>query len=363
MMIPFLNLQAMHQDLADDLKMKFAQVVDQGLFSGGREVEVLEDAMRNSLQIPHAIACANGSDALELALRALGIGPDDEVIVPALTWVSTAEAVHLTGAKAVFCDVDDRGLMDVQSLPKIIGAQTKAVIPVHLYGQMVDMSPLMNLAKAYGLFVVEDTAQAFGATQKGKPAGAWGDIGCFSFYPTKNLGALGEAGMLATENDHYAHRLRLLLNHGQVCRDEHQLIGRNSRIDTLQAAFLNVKWPYFKLWQEKRKKLAGLYMEQLQHLKGIRVPEGILKADHNRHLFTIRLEERDKLKSYLAEKGIGTAIHYPSSVPATMAFEGRGDFPMANEIARTTLSLPLHPYLGESEVRQVCEGIRSFFKQ
>ncbi|WP_186756891.1 DegT/DnrJ/EryC1/StrS family aminotransferase [Echinicola salinicaeni] len=360
--IPFLELASMHADLADELKSKFAEMLQKGIFSAGTEVEELERSLAGFLKMPHAIACANGTDALELALRALGIGDGDEVIVPAMTWVSTAEVVKMVGAELIFCDVDSDGLINIDQMERMITKRTKAVIPVHLYGKMVNMERLLAITRSKGVKVVEDAAQAFGAFQNGISAGAFGDIGCFSFYPTKNLGALGEAGLMLTADDTHSRKLRLLLTHGQPERDIHELIGRNSRIDTLQAGFLNVKLDYLLPWQQKRKQLAEVYLEHLQHLKGIIVPKGILKDDHNAHLFTIRLEERDKLKAFLADQGISTAIHYPMAVSATPAFNGYGDFPMANALARTTLSLPLHPYLGEKEVRRVCEAIHEFFR-
>ncbi|UCS93058.1 DegT/DnrJ/EryC1/StrS family aminotransferase [Echinicola marina] len=360
--IPFLELAAMHADLADELQSKFAHMLQKGVFSGGDEIAELERSLAVYLKSRHAIACSNGTDALELALRALEIGPGDEVIVPALTWVSTAEVVKMVGAEIVFCDVDSNGLINIDQMESMITKRTKAVIPVHLYGKMVNMDRLLSITKPKGIKVVEDAAQALGAFKQGKSAGAFGDIGCFSFYPTKNLGALGEAGLLITADDFLDRKLRLLLTHGQPERDVHELIGRNSRIDTLQAGFLNVKLDYFLPWQQKRKLLAGIYLEHLQHIRGISMPKGILKEDHNAHLFTIKLEERDKLKGYLFDRGIGTAIHYPLPVPATPVFSDNGDFPIANKIASTTLSLPLHPYLGEREVRLVCEGIQGFFR-
>ncbi|AWW29130.1 DegT/DnrJ/EryC1/StrS family aminotransferase [Echinicola strongylocentroti] len=359
--IPFLELAPMHADLADELKSKFAKLLEKGLFSGGEEVDTLEKTMREYLNVPHAIPCANGTDALELALRALEIGPGDEVIVPALTWVSTAEVVSMVGAKVVFCDVDGHGLMDLLQLPGLMTARTRAIIPVHLYGKMVDMERLLKLTVNTGIHVIEDAAQAFGAFQKGRSAGAFGAIGCFSFYPTKNLGALGETGLLSTHDPSLAERLRLLSNHGQPRRDTHEVIGRNSRIDTLQAAFLNVKFSYFTVWQQKRKALAKVYLDHLQHLKRMTVPSGILQEEHNAHLFTVQTEQRDALKAYFAERGIGTAVHYPLPVPSTEAFEVNKKFPVASRLSNLTLSLPLHPYLHEDDVRRVCEEVQRFF--
>ncbi|GGF47994.1 glutamine--scyllo-inositol aminotransferase [Echinicola rosea] len=352
----------MHADLADELKVKFAKLLEKGLFSGGEEVDALEKTMREYLNVPHAIPCANGTDALELALRALEIGPDDEVIVPALTWVSTAEVVSMVGAKVVFCDVDGHGLMDLLQLPSLLTARTRAIIPVHLYGKMVNMERLLKLTVNTGIHVIEDAAQAFGAVQRGRSAGTYGAIGCFSFYPTKNLGALGEAGLLVVQDAALAEKLRLLLNHGQSRRDRHEIVGRNGRVDTLQAAFLNVKFPYFEAWQQKRKGLAKSYLDHLQHLKGITVPSSIVEEDHNAHLFTIQTVQRDALKAYLAEKGIGTAVHYPLPVTAMRAFKVNKEFPVASRLSNLTLSLPLHPYLHEDDVRRVCEEVQRFFQ-
>jgi len=361
--IPFLELASMHADLADELKAKFAKVLQKGLFSGGEEVEQLEITIKAFLKVPFAISCANGTDALELSLRALDIGPGDEVIVPALTWVSTAEVVKMVGAEVKFVDVDSQGLMDLELLENQITPKTKVIIPVHLYGKMVNMTKLLSLTEPKGIKVVEDAAQALGAFQHGKSAGSFGDIGCFSFYPTKNLGALGEAGLMVAKDEELAKKLRLLLNNGQPERDQHDLIGKNSRIDTLQAAFLNVKMEYFQAWQQKRKALSRLYLEQLQHLKELNVPQGILYGDHNAHLFTVFAEERDELRTYLADKGIGTAIHYPLPVPMTRAFGEINRSPKAYKLSQSTLSLPLHPYLGEEEVRFVSEAVRSFYRR
>lgn len=359
--LPFLELASMHADLAHDLKAKFSKVLEKGIFSGGEEIEQLESSLRDYLNVPFVIPCANGTDALELSLRALGVGPGDEVIVPALTWVSTAEVVKMVGAEVVFCDVDQHGLIDLNQLEGLISSKTKVLIPVHLYGKMVDMGRLEQITRSKGIKVVEDVAQAFGAFQNGKSAGSFGDIGCFSFYPTKNLGALGEAGAMVTMDDGVAQKLRLLINHGQPERDVHELVGRNSRLDSLQAAFLNVKMEYFPAWQQKRKALARLYLEHLQHLKGVTVPQGISQEDHNAHLFVVLVERREELKAYLAEKGIGTAVHYPLPVPMNKAYGEVNSCPKAHKFSQSTLSLPLHPYLGENDVRRVCEAVQDFF--
>ncbi|MBN3582939.1 DegT/DnrJ/EryC1/StrS family aminotransferase [Algoriphagus aestuarii] len=362
MKVPFLDLSRMEESLKAALKTKFDEILENGRFSGGEEVEDFEQRVSEYLGFTKAIACANGTDALELALRALNIGPGDEVIVPALTWVSTAEVVKMVGATPIFWDTDEWGLLK-SDWEKAITPKTKAVIPVHLYGKMVDMESLMTGSKNQELFVVEDAAQAFGSFQKGKGAGTWSDVGCLSFYPTKNLGALGEAGMCLTNNVHIEKKIRLLLNHGQPTRDQHELIGRNSRIDTLQAGFLNVQLDYFKANLDLRKKYAGLYFEGLNHLKEIKLPIGILKEDHNAHLFVIQSKKRDSLQKFLVENGIGTAIHYPQILPDLEPFRCKGKFQNARRISQEGLSLPLNPWMKRNEIDFVIQKICEFFEK
>lgn len=350
----------MDEELKDALKSKFAEMLDKGIFSGGDEVGLLECQISTFLKTPFSIACANGTDALELALRALEIGEGDEVIVPAMTWVSTAEVVILVGAKPVFWDTDEDGLL-AEDWGKAITSKTKAVIPVHLYGKMVDMKSLMKRAKKHKLFVIEDGAQSFGSFQKGKAAGIFGDVGCLSFYPTKNLGALGEAGMCLTNSVVLNERMRLLLNHGQAVRDKHELVGRNSRIDSIQAGFLNVFLERFPEFQSLRKKLAEMYLDGLADIEELKLPSGILNVDHNCHLFVIQTTRRDELKKYLIENGIGTSIHYPHILPEMKPFSSEGAFPNARNLSEQGLSLPLNPWMKEEEIEYVIGKIREFF--
>lgn len=361
MNIPFLDLKRMGESLKNRLKIRFAEVLEAGIFSGGQEVQIFENTVNGFLASQHAIACANGTDALELALRALGIGHGDEVIVPAMTWVSTAEAVVLVGAKPVFWDTDAQGLL-ASDWEKGVNPKTKAVFPVHLYGKMVEMKELTSKAKSLGHFVIEDAAQAFGSVQNQHAAGTWGDVGCLSFYPTKNLGALGEAGMCLTQDSGLAEKIRLLLNHGQPVRDQHELVGRNSRIDTLQAAMLNVLMEDFQENQRRRKELANNYLEALSDVEELLLPEGILQEDHNAHLFVVQTARRDELKQYLASQGIGTAVHYPKILPDLEPYQAKGDFSTARKLAQQGLSLPLNPYLTTEEVDLICGQIRYFFQ-
>ena len=360
MKIPFLDLKRMDSALKNSLKSKFELMLDNGIFSGGVEVQALESHISTYLNSPFSISCANGTDALELALRALEIGSGDEVIVPALTWVSTAEVVVIVGAKPVFWDTDTDGLL-ATDWEKAITSKTKAVMPVHLYGKMVGMEVLMAQAKKHKLYVIEDGAQSFGAFQVGKAAGTFGDVGCLSFYPTKNLGALGEAGMCLTNSVELNSRIQMLLNHGQLVRDEHELVGRNSRIDSLQAGFLNVFLERFNSFQTFRKRFAKMYIEGLTGIEELQLPSGILEEDHNAHLFVIQTARRNELKRFLLEKGIGTAVHYPNILPDSKPFRYGGDFQNARNLSQRGLSLPLNPWMNEREIECIVKTIKEFF--
>ncbi len=360
MKIPFLELSRMEPGLKEALSVKFDQMLSRGVYSGGEEVYRLEDNISKYLHAPFSVACANGTDALELALRALGIGHGDEVIVPSFTWVSTAEAVVMAGATPVFAEVDGSGLI-VSHWHKLVTAKTRAVIPVHLFGKMVDMNKMMSQAKELDVQVIEDAAQAFGAFQDGRAAGTFGHVGCLSFYPTKNYGALGEAGMCLTSSAELAERIRLLANHGQPVRDIHTLIGRNSRIDSIHAGFLNVILNFFDDFQTRRKVLSKIYLERLSGIPDLVLPVGILEESHNAHLFAIQTSGRDKLKTFLSEKGIGTAIHYPQILPDMDIFEASGNFAVSRRISKSILSLPLNPYLEIEECDYICLTIKEFF--
>lgn len=362
MKVPFLDLKRIDDGLKDALKSKFGEMLDAGVFSGGEEVKLLESRVKAYLKTPFAVACANGTDSLELALRALGVGQGDEVIVPALTWVSTAETVVLVGAKPVFWDTDEDGLL-AADWEKAITAKTKAVIPVHLYGKMVDMERLMQGAKRHDLFVIEDGAQSFGCFQNGKAAGTFGDVGCLSFYPTKNLGALGEAGMCLTNSSVLNERIRMLSNHGQLVRDEHQSVGRNSRIDSIQAGFLNILLTEFDRFQKLRKQFAAQYRNGLGSIAELKLPSGIMDSSHNAHLFVIQTKYRDELKNFLAGHGVGTAIHYPVILPDMQPYRCPGDFAQARKLSQHGLSLPLNPWMRDTEVDFVISKVGEFFKK
>lgn len=358
--IPFLDLARYPEDLKNSLREKFSEMLNAGLFSGGKEVAVFEHKLSLYHESPFAVACANGTDALEIALRALRIGPGDEVIVPAISWVSTAEVVCLVGAKPIFIDVDQTGLIDTSKLDLVISARTKAIIPVHLYGQMVDMPRLMKYVSDKSIKVIEDAAQAFGCQLHGKMAGTWGDLGCLSFYPSKNLGALGEAGAIISQQAEYETEIRSLINHGQLLRDEHLTVGKNARIDTLQAGFLNVLFESFEAWQQKRKYLANIYWESLKDVAWLTLPPKAIDGSYNFHLYTIQTTFRNKLKDFLKNSGIQTVIHYPTPIPKMIPYNDGQTYPNAERICNEILSLPLNPWLTENEVLYICESIKKF---
>ncbi|MDN3202823.1 DegT/DnrJ/EryC1/StrS family aminotransferase [Algoriphagus sediminis] len=360
MIVPFLDLKRVSAAQKEKLSQAFEERLEEGLYSGGLAVTDFQRELEKFLGVNHAIGLGNGTDSLEMALRALGVGEGDEVIVPALTWVSTAEVVKLVGATPVFSDTDENGLIG-DGWTELCTVKTKAIIPVHLYGKMVYMESLIKEAKRKNLWVIEDAAQSFGAVQNGRASGTIGDIGALSFYPTKNLGALGEAGACTSHDQELAEKIALLSNHGQSQRDAHELSGRNARIDTLQAAFLSVQLSFFQEQQIKRKEIAKKYLEAFADLEELDMPKGILSEDHNAHLFVIKSKKRDELRSFLKLKGIRTALHYPMILPDMSPFRVDGDFSKARSITKTCLSIPLNPFLTDQEIDYVIKTVRDFY--
>jgi dTDP-4-amino-4,6-dideoxygalactose transaminase len=358
--IPLVDLAAVHADLADQLEAAIRRVCRRGSFVGASEVAGFERDFADYLGVRHVVAVANGTDALELALRAHGIGAGDEVIVPANTFIATAEAAAATGAAVRFADVyPASGLLDPASCEERIGSRTRALIPVHLYGRVVEMEPVLELADRYDLVVVEDAAQAHGASADGVRAGAAGSAGCFSFYPSKNLGALGDGGALSTNDDELADRLRLLRDHGRRGADVHEISGHNSRMDEIQAAVLKVKLPYLDGWNERRRQVAQRYRQSLE-------PEMLdwmapVPEAEVHHLFPILIDDRDRLAAELARQGIDTGVHYRHPLPSTPAFSSSEDScSVAGERAARQLSLPMHPYLWDDDVEKVIAALRAF---
>ena len=355
--ISFVDLGAVHEELGDELEAALLRVVREQRFVGGEEIAAFERDFAAWLGAREVIGVGNGTDAIELVLRALGIGAGDEVLVPANTFIATAEAVAATGARPRFVDVDPAtGLLDLDSCAERVGPATKAAIPVHLYGRMADMRAVGAFAAGHGLRVIEDAAQAHGAHRDGAMAGTAGDAGCFSFYPGKNLGAFGDAGAIATADPEVAELVRLMRDHGRRGRDRHDVVGRNSRLDTVQAAVLAVKLPHLERFNAERRRVAERYRELLpgellDHEGG---PEG----SESHHLFPILVDDRDGLAAALKERGIPTGVHYRAALTRTGAFgDGADPCPVAEERADRQLSLPIHPHMTDDDVALVAGAV------
>lgn len=362
MKVPFADIKRQYQSLKSEMNAAIDEILENTAFISGKAAKEFEADFSQYAKRDFTIACANGTDSLEILLKAMGVGPGDEVIVPALTWISTGEAVTSVGATPVFVDIDAYFTIDANLIEEKITAKTKAIIPVHLYGQPADMPRIMEIAKKYGLKVLEDCAQAHGAEMNGQQIATFGDCGSFSFYPGKNLGAYGDAGGMVTNDAEIATIARRIANHGQEGKHNHLMEGRNSRMDGLQAAVLKVKLKYIEGWTDQRIALAKKYEE---HLPGnVIKPKVRLGAKHVFHLYVVRHEKRDALASFLEENGIGTAIHYPTPLPFMPCYSYKqhveSDFPVAAKACSEILSLPMFPELTEEEQAHVINTIASF---
>jgi dTDP-4-amino-4,6-dideoxygalactose transaminase len=365
MKVPFLDLKAQGAAIRGEVDAAIGKVLDEAAFAGGPFVKAFEDEFARFCGSAHAIGVGNGTDALWAALIALGVGPGDEVITVPNTFIATAEAISFCGAQPVFVDVDEQTCtMDPSRFQQAITQRTKAVIPVHLFGQTADMNPIMAIAKKHGLVVIEDACQAHGALYQGRPAGSIGDAGCFSFYPGKNLGAYGEAGAVVTSNDDAAAKMRVFREHGQPKKYFHDMIGWNCRMDGLQAAVLSVKLKHLPAWTEARRKHATQYNQLLEGIPGIVLPHEAGYAQHVYHIYAIRTERRDELMTALGDKGIATGIHYPVPLHLTGAYQHlgytEGSFPVSERIARELVSLPMFPELNQEQIKYVVAGIKEF---
>jgi dTDP-4-amino-4,6-dideoxygalactose transaminase len=362
MMIPFLDMKARHAPLRQEFLDAIGEVMDSGDFSGGAPVAAFESAFAQYCGSAHAIAVGNGTEALWLALLAMGIGPGDEVITVPMTFIATVEAILMAGATPVFVDIDESTYtMDPAALEGALTARTKAIIPVHLFGQTADMEPILKFARAHGLRIIEDSAQAHGAAYKNRKAGTLGDAGCFSFYPAKNLGAFGEAGAIITDDADIAWKLRILRNHGQSRKNHHPLMGWNSRMDSIQAAVLRIKLRHLDAENEARRSHARCYDRGLAGLPGVVIPLTAPARTHVHHIYAIRVSGRDLLREALAEKGIQCGVHYPvpvhlQPVCAGLGFRS-GDFPVSERCAEEFLSLPMFPELTPQEIGCVLQSI------
>ena len=361
--VPFANLRRATQALRADLDAATARVLDSGWFLLGTEGESFEHEFADELCIGHAVGVASGTDAIEIALRALDVGPGDEVVTQANTCVPTVAAVERTGATPVLCDVDgDTGTIDPESLSAACGPRTKAIVPVHLYGQIGELDAVLQIAAARGVAVVEDCAQAHLATLRGRLAGTWGALGAFSFYPTKNLGALGDGGAVVTGDGDLDRRLRRLRTYGQADRYHHVERGVNSRLDELQAAFLRAKLPHLRAWHERRNEIAAIYDDALADTP-VRPLGRLAERTHAFHLYVVRAPDRDALGEALARQGVRTLVHYPRPVHLHEGYRELGDgrVPLARAelLARQVISLPLYPELTDEQVAHVAATVRA----
>ncbi len=364
MKVPFVTFGPLQQELDSELRGAFERVYDRSWYIEGVEDEAFEKAFAKYCHTDYCVGVGNGLDSLMLALKALGVGEGDEVIVPSNTYIATALAVTYVGAKPVFVEPDINTFnIDPNRIEAAVTEKTKAIMPVHLYGQACDMDPIMEIARKHGLYVVEDCAQAHGATYKGQVIGSFGDAAGFSFYPGKNLGALGDAGATTTNSKELADKIRALGNYGSDYKYHHIYQGNNSRLDELQAAFLAAKLPHLEKVNENRRATADKY------LSGINNPEVILPVVPDYavpvwHIFGIRCKRRDELEKHLNDLGISTNKHYPIPMHlqecyADLGF-GEGDFPIAEEISKTELSLPMYYGMTDEEIQYVIDGINSF---
>lgn len=363
--INFVDLKLQYLSIKKELDEAISAVINEAAFIKGRFVSEFEDMFAKKNNVSHCIGVANGTDAIYIVLKMLGIGSGDEVITTAHSWISTSETISQTGAKPVFIDIDNFFTIDADLIESRITSKTKAIIPVHLYGQPAEMDAIMKIAKKFGLFVIEDCAQAHFAEYHGQKVGAMGNASTFSFFPGKNLGAYGDAGAILTNDDELALKCRMFANHGALIKHSHQIEGINSRLDGLQAAILSVKLKYIDDWNSNRLKNGLYYNALLDSIPNVKTPEIRPDSKHIFHIYCIETDRRDELKNFLNNNGIETQIHYPTMLPILPAYaylENKSiDFPIAFEKQNKILSLPMYPELTSDKIDSICSSINRFF--
>jgi dTDP-4-amino-4,6-dideoxygalactose transaminase len=357
MRIPLVDLHAQYLTIKPEIDAAIARTIADTAFIGGKPVKDFEAAYAADYGVAHCVACANGTDAIYVALRMLGIGAGDEVITSAASWISTSETISQAGARPVFVDVDEYFTIDVDRIEAAITPRTRAIIPVHLYGQPADMTRVIEIARKHSLRVIEDCAQAHYAEWRGRRVGTFGDAATFSFYPGKNLGAYGDAGAIVTNDAELASRMRMYANHGALRKHDHLIEGINSRLDGIQAAILSAKLPHVHSWTEARRRVAAWYDELFANVPGVEVPRVRTGASHVFHLYVVKLDRRDAVLKSLQERGIDAAVHYPVALPAMPAYRYLGVPPEATPCAihnsGRILSLPIYPELERAAVERV----------
>jgi dTDP-4-amino-4,6-dideoxygalactose transaminase len=368
MVIPFVNLRLQYESIQNEIDQAVKEAFTNSQFIGGDYVKKFEQNFAHQFQIKHCIGTGNGTDSLFIILKGLGIGSGDEVITPAFSCIPSAECITLTGASVVFADVDDRYYtLDSVKVEEKITAKTKAVIAVHLYGQAAPLAQLKKLCDKYNLLLIEDCAQAHLTKEHDGLAGTVGIASAFSFYPTKNLGAYGDAGCILTHDNELAEKFRRLANHGALNKNDHLMEGTNSRLDALQAAILSVKLKHLPQWNAKRIAIADKYTSFLKDISELNLPAVRENTTHTFHIFSIRSTHRDELKQHLAAQGIETAIHYPEGLPFTHAYQYKKhsseDFPVTYSLQNEVLSLPVYPELNSVQIEFIAQNIRNYFSR
>jgi len=363
--IPLVDLKAQYDTLKSEIDPEIQSVLNETAFIGGKWVSKFETEFADAYGVQHCISCANGTDAIYITLKALGIGAGDEVITVANSWISTSETISQTGAKPVFVDIDsDYYLIDISKIEEKITSKTKAIIPVHIYGQPARIDKVKEICDSHGLFLIEDCAQAVFAEYKGQGVGTFGIAGTFSFFPGKNLGAYGDAGAIISNDNEFADKARKFANHGALKKHDHEIEGINSRLDGIQAAVLSIKLKYINEWSNRRLEIAHIYSESLADIKGIDLPKIHPDVKHVFHLYVVRTENREDLISFLKEKRISTGIHYPTALPFLKAYEylgnKPGDFPIVYKYQDKILSLPIYPELTQEKIDYVTDNIKTF---
>ncbi len=368
--IPLNDLKAQYESIKGEIDKAIADVIENSTFIKGPQIEAFERSFASYCNAKYCISTGSGTSALYLALIAAGIKTGDEVITVPNTFIATTEAISATGAKIKFVDVDDYYLIDIEKLKEAITPKTKAILPVHLHGLQADMDEILEIAEEKNLIVVEDAAQAHGAEYEGKRSPInkedGNEIAIYSFFPAKNLGAMGDAGAVVTNNEEIAEKVRLLRDHGRISKYEHLIEGFNQRMDSIQAAVLNVKLKHLDNWIEKRRRIASLYNKFLAEVNSVSLPSEKAGRKHAYHLYVIKTKERDNLQKYLEQVGIQTGIHYPIPLHLQKAYSylnhKEGSFPVAEKQAKEILSLPIYPELSEEKVAYICDKIKEFFK-
>lgn len=371
-MIPFSDINLQHEEIKKELKQAINRVIKRGDFILGEDVRLFENEFARFCKVKYAVGVSSGTAALFLALKSLGIKEGDEVIVPDFTYIATALAVSYTGAKPLFVDINEHTYnIDSNKIRGAITRNTRAIIPVHLYGQPADMGAIMGIARDYNLRVVEDAAQAHGARIKmqggdWKRCGEIGDIGCFSFYPSKNMGALGDAGMVVTDNEGYYKKLLMLRDYGRISKYEHAMVGYNSRLDTIQAAVLRLKLKKIDKWNFMRQEAARFYDRGLSDTPGVVSPHISQGLNHIYHVYAIRIKKREEFLRKCKENGISVIVHYPIPLHLQKAYAGlgykAGDFPVAEAVAKEIVSLPIYPHIKKSQIKRVVSLIKEHIK-